>query len=159
MRIMSNQATSADQATQFASSLVGKRHATLNRKSYRADCSGTVRAIYDSIGVSLGPSQTNDSAAIYEFVKSRGQLVKDNPRPGDIVFFDNTYDRNRDGKMNDALTHVGVVEKILDDGTIIFVHHLRNSIIRSRMSDMLRRTSSMGKGLSCSELFVSFGRI
>ena len=31
------------------------------------------------------------------------------PRPGDLAFFDDTYDANHDGRTNDPLTHVAVV--------------------------------------------------
>src|SRR6266542_2553732 len=43
------------------------------------------------------------------------------PSPGDLVFFDDTYDRNRNGRADDRLTHVGIVEYVVD-GTVVFVH-------------------------------------
>src|SRR5258708_12613964 len=56
------------------------------------------------------------------------------PRAGDIVFFHETYDRNRDGKRNDGLTHVGVVDSVKADGSLTFVHRMRSGIARSRLS-------------------------
>jgi len=44
------------------------------------------------------------------------------PAVGDLAFFDNTYDRNRNGKLDDELTHVAVVIGVEDDGTILLAH-------------------------------------
>ncbi len=42
------------------------------------------------------------------FFKLKGGF-KGKVRLGDLVFFDNTYDRNGDGKFDDRITHVGIV--------------------------------------------------
>ena len=45
------------------------------------------------------------------------------PRPGDIIFWDNTWDANGDGILdNDPRTHAGVVLSVDADGTIHYVH-------------------------------------
>ncbi|MCS6983534.1 MAG: hypothetical protein NZM25_00205 [Leptospiraceae bacterium] len=41
---------------------------------------------------------------------------------GDIIVFDNTYDKNRNQKRDDPLTHLGVVTGFTEEGTIVFVH-------------------------------------
>ncbi len=53
------------------------------------------------------------------------------PRPGDVVFWDNTYDANGDGDLtDDPLTHVGLVVAVDADGTIHYEHeHLRKGVI------------------------------
>jgi hypothetical protein len=56
------------------------------------------------------------------------------PSPGDLVFFKETWDRNRDGKMNDGLAHVGVVESIDTDGTVTFVHRSGSGMTRARLN-------------------------
>lgn len=162
---------SRSQTLAFAKSLVGKRSATYKGKHYRPDCSGTVRAIYDHAGLWLGSSSSkepeSDSATIYRYIQKAGTISERDPAPGDVVFFDNTYDRNRDGLLNDSLTHVGVVEEVLPDQTVLFIHHLGNSIVRSSMNlerpergnDMLRRATKESKGLSAAELFVGFGKL
>lgn len=43
--------------------------------------------------------------------------------PGDILFFDNTYDRNGDRRWNDELTHAAIVVEVLANGTVTYVHH------------------------------------
>ena len=50
--------------------------------------------------------------------------------PGDLVFFDNTWDYNGDGMANDPLTHVGIVERQEDDGTIVFISRVAGAIER-----------------------------
>lgn len=52
-------------------------------------------------------------------------------RPG--VFFKETYDRNRDGRFNDGLTHVGVVESVDVIGTVTFVHRVNGGVKRARL--------------------------
>src|SRR5205823_780882 len=48
--------------------------------------------------------------------------------------FDNTWDLNRDGRVNDLFTHVGVVERVEDDGTVIFLSRVSEGIERYRMN-------------------------
>ena len=50
---------------------------------------------------------------------------------GDLVFFDNTWDADGDGVDNDPFTHVGVVEKVESDGTIVFISRVSEAIKRS----------------------------
>jgi hypothetical protein len=51
-----------------------------------------------------------------------------------LVFFRDTYDLNRDGRVNDGLTHVGLVEKIEEDGTVIVIHRVARGVVRYRMN-------------------------
>lgn len=44
------------------------------------------------------------------------------PTPGDLAFFDNTYDRNGNRRRDDDLTHVAVVLDVDRDGTITLAH-------------------------------------
>ena len=57
------------------------------------------------------------------------------PEPGDIVFFDNTWDRNGNGRWDDDLTHMGVVVAVDRNGTISYLHnHLRRGVIVEQMN-------------------------
>jgi hypothetical protein len=38
------------------------------------------------------------------------------------VFFDRTYDRNKNGRVDDTLTHIAVVTSVAPDGTVTMVH-------------------------------------
>ena len=44
------------------------------------------------------------------------------PSPGDIAFFDQTFDRNGNHRLDDPFTHVAVVMSVADDGTITLAH-------------------------------------
>jgi hypothetical protein len=145
----------------------------------RADCSGTIRALFAQAKIPLGGiiknPNDNDVKTIYRYVQKYGQILKSDPQAGDLVFFHNTYNLSRSGLMNDALTHVGLIEKI-DQETIYFVHHLGRLIIRSRMSlahprlardpktkqrinHILRRAYGREKSYTAGELFAGFGRL
>ena len=58
------------------------------------------------------------------------------PEPGDLVVWDNTYDKNNDGLRNDELTHIGMVIESYGDGTIRYVHfhYGRNSVVIENMN-------------------------
>jgi hypothetical protein len=113
-----------------------RRHTYRGRK----DCSGFVMAVYAAEGLRLNPwlasaRQRSQVAALYRMARRQGRL-HDNKVPaiGDLVFFDNTYDRNRDGRLNDPLTHVGIVERVDPDGTVSIIHHARGGVLRTRMN-------------------------
>lgn len=163
----------------IAQNAIGRPRLTVGKTAFRGDCSGTIRAIFARANIPLGGiiknRSENDVKAIYRYVQRYGQIVKSNPVPGDLVFFHNTYDRSRNGRMNDALTHIGIVEKI-DRSTVHFIHHLGQSIIRSRMdlshprdtyhpetrsriNHVLRRAQGNYRAYTAAELFAGFGRL
>jgi cell wall-associated NlpC family hydrolase len=126
-----------------AAALLGKRwtHGTRVRgKPFRYDCSGTVGRICWENGIDLYRRASSYPGAngvkiIYNTYHHEGRLYFTKvPRPGDLVFFDNTYDRNRDGRWNDKLVHIGIVEKIDADNTITFIHHCSKGVSRYRMN-------------------------
>ncbi|MES2504634.1 MAG: A/G-specific adenine glycosylase [Myxococcota bacterium] len=148
----------------YAKQLVGKSHAKLGGKDYRADCSGTVRAIYDAGGIWLGNASSTDD--MYRYVQKNGQLDTRAPKPKDLIFF-NAGDSKE-------LAHIGFVEEVLPDGTVLFIHHISGMIVRSRMNlkspnlqtdpqsgarlnHILRRGKR--KGYTAGQLFVAFGRM
>jgi surface antigen len=95
------------------------------------------------------------------------------PDVGDVAFFDNTWDRNKNGRRDDDLTHIAVVEKVERDGTITMIHLGNSGITRLVMNlkhsshklsaqgkpwnSVLRRGKS-GKRLT-GELFSGFGSL
>ena len=50
------------------------------------------------------------------------------------MFFHNTWDFNQDGLPNDPLTHVGIVERVERDGTVVFVSWVSSGVERYRMN-------------------------
>jgi cell wall-associated NlpC family hydrolase len=101
------------------------------------DCSGLVNLAYRKRDLNLLPERTlpgeGGVSAIYRKALSLDALHGE-PRPGDLVFFRETYDRNRDGRRNDGLTHIGVVERVAPDGTVTFVHRAGGGVKRSKLN-------------------------
>ncbi|OJH40547.1 CHAP domain-containing protein [Cystobacter ferrugineus] len=155
-----------------AAGLVGT---SLRRYHVSDDCSGLVRLAYQSVGVELlsqgrRPGE-NAASAMYRRAVHTGALHRHTPEPGDIVFFRETYDRNRDGRRNDGVTHVGVIESVASDGTVVFVHRGGKGVVRARMNlhhperkgpggeilnDFIRRAEGGKRARLTSELFAGY---
>jgi hypothetical protein len=85
----------------------------------RDDCSGFVCAALARTG---RPTHGN-TASLYARADAAGALHRRKlPEVGDLAFFDDTYDRNRNRKADDDLTHIAVVLEVADDGTILLAH-------------------------------------
>lgn len=161
-----------------AAELVGVESLSKVTREVPDDCTGFVRYVYETSGIDLmelPPGQSTESgvAAIFRRARLAGALHKRNPRPGDLVFFRETYDRNRDGRRNDGLTHIGIVEAVAPDGTVTFIHRGSKGIARSHLNpkfprarrttkglvlnDFLRRKSTKVRAYLTGELFSSFG--
>ena len=164
-----------------ATRLIGAR--TIERQGHRIayDCAGVARAIYLEHGIDLyegGIDQptVNGVRLIHAHIRQHGRLHHGPVvHPGDLVFFDNTWDRNGDGLVNDPLTHVGIVEQVEADGTVVFISRVAEAVQRYRMNlalphvhktddgrivnDYMRRKAerSQGRGHLTGELFASFG--
>lgn len=91
----------------------------LRARPARDDCSGYVCAVFTRAGLPL----RGNSQSLWEDARAAGLTHKrKRPRVGDLAFFDNTYDRNRNGRWDDELTHVAIVLAVEDDGTILLAH-------------------------------------
>jgi len=91
------------------------------------DCTGAVLAIYYYAGIDLARDfnkySGNGVTRLYKSLQAQ-KLLYDTRYPvtGDIIFWDNTYDRNEDGRWNDPLTHVGMVMDVSKNGDVEYVH-------------------------------------
>jgi hypothetical protein len=125
---------------QTASKLVGATAIKVNGKWIAYDCAGVTRAIFLAHGIDLYGSGSPDPKAngvrlIHHHIRRQGTFHQGPVvRPGDLVFFDNTWDYNGDGMVNDPLTHVGIVERQETDGTVIFISRVAGAIQRYRMN-------------------------
>lgn len=125
---------------QSAARLVGARTITSQGKRIAYDCAGVARAVYLEHGIDLYRTAGRDVNAngvrlIYHHVRRHGALHRGpDVRPGDLVFFDNTWDFNGDGQANDPLTHIGIVEELEPDGTVVFISRVASAIERYRMN-------------------------
>lgn len=164
-----------------AAKLVGARTITSGGRRIAYDCAGVTRAIFLKHGIDLYDGSTGDPDAngvrlIHAHLQQHGRLHQSPiPHIGDLVFFGNTWDFNGDGQLNDPLTHVGIVERIDPDGTVIFISRVAAAIQRYHMNlsfphihkssdgrvlnDYLRRKhpTNSDNGRLTGELFSFFG--
>ncbi|RME24228.1 MAG: CHAP domain-containing protein [Deltaproteobacteria bacterium] len=153
-----------------AARFLGRTSLRVQGERYRADCSGFVAAVYARTGRHLSGS----TADLYARAKEAGLLhTRRSPDVGDLAFFDNTYDRNRNGRRDDPLSHVAIVEAIADDGTIILIHYGSRGVARFTMDlrhpkvhvddDGILRNSYLrsggGKNRTAGALFRAFGSL
>jgi len=163
------------QVGKAAERYVGSSRLICNGTSYRYDCSGLVMAAHARAGLPV----VGNTAAFFEQAKSEGVLHKrKTPRIGDLAFFDNTHDRNGNGRLDDRLTHVAVVTAIDGKGTITMVHKSGKGVLELRMNlrspdvhtsedgalynDYLRRRSSRDSARTrylAGELWVGFASL
>jgi hypothetical protein len=125
-----------------AKKLLAAAHRLRSRSAYRVghtlfshDCAGYVQATLTAAGFDLQAhlpqARPKEGAVGYLFrmAHKHGMLHKRSlPRSGDLVFFDNTWDRNRNGRLDDPLTHVGIVVSTDPDGTITYIHKVRRGV-------------------------------
>ncbi len=162
-----------------ARALVGARHVEVGGKRFGDDCTGLVRGVYSQLGLELmseGAPQDNGVTAIWRYLGRFGRLYEGGrPVPGDLVFFRETYDLNRDGAVNDGLTHIGLVDDVEPDGTVLVIHRVARGVVRYRMNlsspskgkdatgkvinDGLRLAGAGSPSRLTGELFVSFGTL
>jgi hypothetical protein len=131
--------------------------------------------------VALRPAREGSAAvALHRAVRELGVLygAEREPLPGDLVFFEHTYDRNRDGDADDGVTHAGLVERVLPGGTVLFLHRGSRGVTRGRLHlpapsrqrgedgeplntplRAARRRDPVGTRTLAGELFAGFGRI
>ncbi|OQW32228.1 MAG: hypothetical protein A4E19_19530 [Nitrospira sp. SG-bin1] len=167
-----------------AAKLIGARTITSQGKRIAYDCAGVTRAIFLEHGIDVYRGAFHDPKGngvrlIHNYVRRHGTVHQGpNVGPGDLVFFDNTWDFNGDGKLNDPLTHVGVVERLEPDGTVIFISRVAHAVERYRMNltqphvhktaqgrvlnDYIRRKLSTDPGRTArltGELFSFYGNL
>jgi len=100
----------------------------INGRPFMLDCIGTVSAAYWSAGYDIqkdfGKYEGNGVNRLYKSLLFWAALHKLTiPKPGDIIFWANTYDRNGNGILDDdGITHAGIVVKVDDDGTVSYLH-------------------------------------
>ncbi len=163
----------------LASGLVGQRRVVVHGVHYADDCVGLVRGVFSALHLDLlAEAQPGDNGvtALWRFAGAHGRLYSGGrPVAGDLVFFHDTYDLNRDGRDNDGLTHVGLVEAVEADGTVVVIHRVAKGVVRYRMNlaqkeraqgkdgrvlnDYLRGQGPKGRPQLTSELFAGYATL
>lgn len=159
-----------------ASALVGLPRLTGYAPGLPDDCTGLVRLVYRHEGIELmtwvGGRGLNGVTIMFRAAQARGALHAGTPSPGDLAFFRETYDRDRDGRRDDGYTHVAVVESVATDGTVTYVHRSGSGVTRARMNlsqprrrsddareiinDYLRPATRRAPAAFAAELFVGY---
>jgi hypothetical protein len=152
---------------------------------FNGDCSGYVAAVYQAEGIPLrdglqleAGDAGSSAVALYRMVAAHGLIfgAGRRPLPGDLVFFNDTYDRNGNGAVDDPLTHVGIVEEV-SGGTVRFLHRGSRGVARGVMDlghrdrdrdasgavvntplRLARRGDPPGTRYLSAQLFAGFGR-
>lgn len=122
-----------------ARSYLGRRGPFRSKgQRFGSDCSGYVEAVYAAEGLLLrdlmqraAPDERGGVKAAWDAVRAHGRVFRppEWPAPGDLVFFSDTYDRNRNGRADDRFTHLGIVEYV-EDGTVHFLHRGAHGVAR-----------------------------
>jgi hypothetical protein len=122
-----------------AESFLGKKRMVVGGEKYRYDCSGMICAAHEKARIPL----RGNTQSMYEYAKDMGVFHKrKRPDVGDVAFFDNTWDRNKNGRRDDDLTHIAIVEKVERDGTITLIH-LGNSGVKRLVMNMKHSSNKM----------------
>ena len=132
------------------------------------DCSGFVRRVMREASVELPPLPPGRSMSESLHLAARDVDV---PRPGDLAFFHDTYDRNRDGRLGDKWTHVALVEAVRGD-QVWLIHRGGRRIVRilmdlarpddEHLNDRVRpkgRRDPRGTRYLTGELFAGYGSV
>ena len=106
---------------------VAKPQAVAPKHDVRPDMSQTIPFslayildVYKVNGVDLAAkTSARSTAELYQYAfKQKSVYHTSRPAIGDLAFFHNTADRNRDGRWNDWHSLIGIVESIDDQDTI-----------------------------------------
>lgn len=159
----------------YTRSLLGRKDLNGGNGSFRNDCSGLVLGVYYNLGYEFDLNHNSKSnlisQALYETLNAYG-LIYSGPSPGraDVVFFKGTKARS-----GDNISHVGIVDDILSDGTTLILNYTSKGVTELRMNldtphihkdesgtvknDFLKKKSSAAENekLLAGELFFCFG--
>lgn len=128
-----------------------KQKIHFQERAFRSDCSGFIQGVIWDQGHDLNAFyktyrwEVNGVALIQKYIERVGQFGKRlKPQKGDLVFFNQTYDKNKDGLRNDPLTHLGIITHIDQNHTITFLHHMQGHVQKGYMNLKLPRIQKRG---------------
>ena len=123
-----------------------EKNPNFNLKKYTntrigGDCSGLITAINKNNNSAIfDPKELNKyytsgrkSQAMFDLYKDKNKIYFSQPQVGDLVFFNNTT-RATKGRSKKLITHVGIVSKVNEDGSVEFLHNIRGKNVLSVMN-------------------------
>ncbi|MBM4319802.1 MAG: hypothetical protein FJ125_07545 [Deltaproteobacteria bacterium] len=91
---------------------------------------GFIVRAYRAAGWPMDTARQPDAAELFRLAERSGYVRGPRePRPADLAFFHHTRDANGNGRLDDPLTLVALVERIDEDGTVHLLH-LRHGRVR-----------------------------
>ena len=123
-----------------------EKNPNFNLKKYTntrigGDCSGLITAInknnnsaiFDPKELNKYYSSGRKSQAMFDLYKDKNKISFSQPQVGDLVFFNNTTKATKGGSKK-LITHVGIVSKVNEDGSVEFLHNIRGKNVLSVMN-------------------------
>ena len=123
-----------------------EKNPNFNLKKYTntrigGDCSGLITAINKNNNSAIfDPEELNKyytsgrkSQAMFDLYKDKNKISFSQPQVGDLVFFNNTTKATKGGSKK-LITHVGIVSKVNEDGSVEFLHNIRGKNVLGVMN-------------------------
>ena len=115
-------------------SVHGARYVRFGASLYRDDCSNVLRIPYAAQGIDLFSEYPKfPDANGVSLIEHKGARVV-TPEVGDLVLFDDTWDRNRNGARDDENTHAAIVVGFEAGGTVLLYNRVRSGHRLHRMN-------------------------
>lgn len=99
---------------------------TVNGKRFLNDCIGFINYVYYRAGFDLQKAYGKGKggvSSLYAGLAKRGYIYDSKTAAlGDLIFFDNTYDINRNGEWDDPLSHIGIIVGFGKHRTMYYIH-------------------------------------
>jgi len=118
----------------YAKSLIGVKRLNEMDGRFKNDCSGFVNGVYAVMGRKIKYNFVRQgrslSESLYLTLDDKRLAYREMPpRPADVVFFKNTLENSYD-----KITHVGLVEEVQEDGTVVILHYGSGRVGRIKMN-------------------------
>ncbi len=130
-----------------ASQMEGRKHIPRTQNRHRNDCSGTIHAFFEQLGYRIPLSMNVNRVSGTHHLAKSGPPIKSirNIHVGDLVYFHQTYDRNKNRRADDPYTHIALIIKISQNGNVSLLHH-RSGKIYIDIMNLKRKKTIYAKG-------------
>jgi hypothetical protein len=142
-------ADAARHAVATAAGLLGSQEIVVSGVDYGDGCAALVRAALGTAGIAL---PDGDARTLHEHARARGAARRGRAALGDLVFL-----ADRPGGPAE---HVGLVERVAEDGTVVLLHRTERGVARLRLNaaQPWKARTETGKTLN-DVLIVGAGRV